>query len=74
MSTRLVFVPAAGREETDPLDLHEEVFVNHRGVFLDIGQFAVYVGKILVPYTANLCPLWPGGRIEASFPTKGRRS
>ena len=46
-ATKLVFVPAASREKDEPLDLHKEAFVSHRGVFLDIGQFAFYVAKIL---------------------------
>lgn len=48
-ATRLVFVPSASREKDEPLDLHKEVFISHCGVFLDIGQFAVYVSKILKP-------------------------
>ena len=48
-ATKLVFVPSKTREVDEPLDLHKEVFISHRGVFLDIGQFAVYVAKILKP-------------------------
>ena len=70
VATRLVFVPAAGREETDPLNLHEEVFVNHRGVFLDIGQFAVYVAKILVPYGKPL-PIVAGWQDRDFVPDQG---
>ena len=49
MATKLVFVPSATRERDEPLDLHSEVFVSHCGVFLDIGQFAVYVAKFIKP-------------------------
>ena len=48
-ATKLVFVPSKSREKDEPLDLHKEVFISHCGVFLDIGQFAVYVAKILNP-------------------------
>ncbi|CAL1138042.1 unnamed protein product, partial [Cladocopium goreaui] len=49
MATKLIFVPSSEREPDQPLDLHTEVFVSHRGVFLDIGQFAVYVAKFIKP-------------------------
>ncbi|CAL1147165.1 unnamed protein product, partial [Cladocopium goreaui] len=49
MATKLVFVPSATREKDEPLDLHSKVFVSHCGVFLDIGQFAVYVAKFIKP-------------------------
>ncbi|CAL1170847.1 unnamed protein product [Cladocopium goreaui] len=49
MATKLIFVPSSEREPDQPLDLHTEVFVSHRGVFLDIGQFAVYVAKCIKP-------------------------
>ena len=42
-------MPSSEREPDQPLDLHTEVFVSHRGVFLDIGQFAVYVAKFIKP-------------------------
>eukprot|EP00435_Cladocopium_sp_Y103_P018363 s2259_g4.t1 len=48
-ATKLVFVPNSDREKDEPLDLHKEVFICHRGVFLDIGQFTVYVAKFIVP-------------------------
>eukprot|EP00435_Cladocopium_sp_Y103_P054949 s1214_g18.t1 len=48
-ATKLVFVHDPNREKDEPLDLHKEVFICHRGVFLDIGQFAVYVAKFIVP-------------------------
>ena len=54
MATKLVFVPASEREHDQPLDLHQEVFVSHRGVFLDIGQFSVYVARFS-PSSAH-CP------------------
>ena len=38
-----IFVLSAIREKDEPLDLDAEVFVSHRGVVLDIGQFAVYI-------------------------------
>ena len=49
MATKLIFVPSSEREPDQPLDLHAEVFVSHRGVFLDIGQFSVYVAKFIKP-------------------------
>ncbi|CAL1157497.1 unnamed protein product [Cladocopium goreaui] len=49
MATKLIFVPSSEQEPDQPLDLHTEVFVSHRGVFLDIGQFAVYVAKFIKP-------------------------
>eukprot|EP00435_Cladocopium_sp_Y103_P062604 s253_g24.t1 len=48
-AAKLVFVPAPDREKDEPLDLHREVFVSHRGVFLDVGQFSVYVAKFFAP-------------------------
>ena len=61
-ATKIVFVPSRTRQKYEPLDLHKEVFISHRGVFLDIGQFAVYVAKILKPKDKTL-PLvygWKG--------------
>ena len=54
MATKLIFVPSSEREPDQPLDLHTEVFVSHRGVFLDIGQFAVYVAKFIKPRQSPL--------------------
>ena len=66
MATKLVFVPASEREHDQPLDLHQEVFVSHRGVFLDIGQFSVYVARFS-PSSAH-CP----GATGASCLTRTR--
>ena len=51
MATKLVYCFSLRytREKDELLDLHQEVFVSHRGVFLDIGQFAVYVAKFIKP-------------------------
>ena len=50
MATKLVYCSLRyTREKDELLDLHQEVFVSHRGVFLDIGQFAVYVAKFIKP-------------------------
>ena len=62
MATKLVSVPSATRERDEPLDLHTEVFVSHCGVFLDIGQFAVYVAKFIKANWGKTAP--PGLRME----------
>ena len=62
MATKLVSVPSATRERDEPLDLHTEVFVSPCGVFLDIGQFAVYVAKFIKANWGKTAP--PGLRME----------
>ena len=60
MATKLIF-PSLEREPDQPLDLHTEVFVSHRGVFLDIGQFSVYVARFIKPKQRPLYPLYMDG-------------
>ena len=79
MATKLIFVPSSEREPDQPLDLHTEVFVSHRGVFLDIGQFAVYVAKFIKPKQRSLYPLFMAGAtvtlcLMLRMPKRSRKS
>ena len=74
MATKLIF-PSLEREPDQPLDLHTEVFVSHRGVFLDIGQFSVYVARFIKPKQRPLYPLMDGETMTfCRMPTTPRPS
>ena len=63
-------MPKTDREDDEPIDIGKEAFVNHRGVFLDIGQFAVYVQKMLKPKGLPL-PIVQGWANRSFVPDAG---